>query len=371
MMYSETILTIIGLYTLFVIYLIVNWLRLKKPALKKPTTEPLFSVVVPFRNEKENLPRLVELLLGQKENQLLVEMLLVDDHSDDGGAETIRSRYSDNEKVKLLSLAETEGKKSAIKKASEVARGRFLITLDADVEIDKNWLSTIARFCVITRPAMVLLPVMFTAERSLFHKLQTVEFLSLMGTTAATAAAGKPILANGAGMVIKKSVFDEVRGFEGNEKIASGDDVFLLYKVKKLFPADILYLHHPDAITATRPQATFSDFCAQRLRWGGKAKSFTDVFGFSTALLILITHISLVAFFILTLAGELHAELFIFCFLVKSAADFLFLFLVAGFYKKRHLLWLFPLEAILYPIYIVGIGIAGLFVKPKWKGRKV
>ncbi|MFZ6050919.1 glycosyltransferase [Halocola ammonii] len=368
---AETILAITGLYVLFVTYLIVNWVRLQRPALPKGTGDVRFSVIIPFRNEKENLPGLVRSLLNQQSGELIGEILVVDDHSEDGGAEIIRQEFGENEKVQLLSLTGEKGKKSALTIAAKKAQFKFLITMDADVSVGPNWIETIGRFCAATNPMMVLLPVAFEGERSLFQKLQSIEFMSLMGATAATASAGKPIMANGAGLVVRKSVFEEVHGYEGNEVIASGDDVFLLYKVKELFPAQIEFLQHPDATVSTPPQPDFSSFTSQRLRWGGKARSFTDVFGFSCALLVLVTHVALVAFFLLVLSGELHPWVFIVCFLAKSVADLLFLFLVAGFYRKRKFLWLFPLEAILYPIYIAVIGVAGIFVRPKWKGRKV
>jgi cellulose synthase/poly-beta-1,6-N-acetylglucosamine synthase-like glycosyltransferase len=371
MILTETIVVVVLLYIFLVAYLIVNWIRLKKPEIKNITGNKSFTVIIPFRNEEANLPVIVNQLLNQSDQDSIVEILLADDHSEDGGPDLIRELFGSEAKVKLLSLTETSGKKSAIDSAAKSAKGDYLITLDADVEVGPEWISTISSFCAFSRPVMILLPVMFKGERTLLDKLQTIEFMSLMGATAATASAGKPILANGAGLVIRRSVFNEVHGYEGNEMIASGDDVFLLYKVKNLFPAQIEFLQHPSALVSTVPQPDLSSFTSQRLRWGGKAKSFSDVFGFSCALLVLLTHVALVGYFILTLTGELHASVFILCFLAKSAADLLFLFLVAGFYKKRQLLWLFPLEAVLYPIYIVVIGIAGIFVRPKWKGRKV
>lgn len=372
MIMTDTILAITGLYVLFVTYLIVNWVRLQRPILSKSAGDFKFSIIIPFRNEKENLPDLLQSLLNQKSEHLIGEILLVDDHSEDGGAEIIRKQFDQNEKVKLLHLGDGEsGKKSALTLGAKKARFKFLITMDADVSVGPNWIETIGKFCAATNPVMVLLPVAFEGERSLFQKLQSIEFMSLMGATAATASAGKPIMANGAGLVVRKSVFEEVHGYEGNEVIASGDDVFLLYKVKELFPAQIEFLQHPDATVSTAPQPDFWSFTSQRLRWGGKARSFTDVFGFSCALLVLVTHVALVAFFLLVLSGELHPWVFIVCFLAKSVADLLFLFLVAGFYRKRKFLWLFPFEAVLYPIYIAAIGVAGIFVRPKWKGRKV
>ena len=371
MILTETILAITGLYVLFVTYLIVNWVRLQRPVLPKNTREVKFSVIIPFRNEKENLPDLVRNLLNQQSEELLGEILLIDDHSEDGGAEIIQEEFGQNDKVQLLSLEEEKGKKSALSFGAKKAQFKFLITMDADVSIGPKWIETIGRFCAATKPVMVLLPVAFEGEKTLFQKLQSIEFMSLMGATAATASAGKPIMATGAGLVVRRSVFEEVHGYEGNEMIASGDDVFLLYKVKDLFPAQIEFLQHRDAIVSTAPQPDFSTFTSQRLRWGGKARSFTDVFGFSCALLVLVTHVALVAFFLLVLSGELHPWVFIVCFLAKSVADLLFLFLVAGFYGKRKLLWLFPLEAVLYPIYIAVIGVAGIIVRPKWKGRKV
>jgi hypothetical protein len=54
--------------------------------------------------------------------------------------------------------------------------------------------------------------------------------LSLQGATIGSFGIGKGFMCNGANLAYKKSLFQELNGFQGNDTIASGDDVFLLQK---------------------------------------------------------------------------------------------------------------------------------------------
>ena len=80
----ELILGIVFLiYILFIGQLIYGCNRMKRFSRKEFTPKTSFTIVVPFRNEKENLPNLlhsISLLHYPKE---LVEVILVDDDSED------------------------------------------------------------------------------------------------------------------------------------------------------------------------------------------------------------------------------------------------------------------------------------------------
>jgi hypothetical protein len=48
-------------------------------------------------------------------------------------------------------------------------------------------------------------------------------------------------LCNGANLAYKKTVFTELNGFQGNENIASGDDIFLFEKFYKNIPIVFIF----------------------------------------------------------------------------------------------------------------------------------
>ena len=66
--------------------------------------------------------------------------------------------------------------------------------------------------------------------------------MSLQGATIAGFALRNPFLCNGANMAYKKELFTNLHGFEGNNNLASGDDIFLLEKATKKYKKQVLHL---------------------------------------------------------------------------------------------------------------------------------
>ena len=71
---------------------------------------------------------------------------------------------------------------------------------------------------------------------------QQLDFLSLQGATIGSFGIKKPFMCNGANFAYTKAFFKELNGFEGNENIASGDDVFLLQKAIQRDKNDVDFL---------------------------------------------------------------------------------------------------------------------------------
>jgi len=87
---------------------------------------PRLSVIVPARNAASTLPRCLEAVTAQSEDD--VEIVLVDDHSADD-TRTVAARYP----VRVIEMAEHSGVSAARNRGADVARGEVLLFLDADV----------------------------------------------------------------------------------------------------------------------------------------------------------------------------------------------------------------------------------------------
>ena len=81
----ETVLTfLVVCYTVFIALAILGWLRLSRPKIPvdyQPAT--FISVLIPVRNEAENILALLNDLLVQTFPKNLFEVILIDDHSED------------------------------------------------------------------------------------------------------------------------------------------------------------------------------------------------------------------------------------------------------------------------------------------------
>ncbi|MEJ0001233.1 MAG: glycosyltransferase family 2 protein [Verrucomicrobiota bacterium] len=97
-------------------------------------SEPSYSVVVPFYNEADNLPRLVQEIdamlrtLGQP-----AEIVLVNDGSTDQFAQPPTSPAYP---IRWLHLTQNSGQSAAMFYGMQAARGRYIILMDADLQND-------------------------------------------------------------------------------------------------------------------------------------------------------------------------------------------------------------------------------------------
>jgi dolichol-phosphate mannosyltransferase len=96
--------------------------------------EPFFSVVVPFYNEAENLPRLIrEIDAMLRVLEKPAEIILVNDGSTDGFT---RQPASPAFAIRWLDLSVNSGQSAAMYYGMQAARGDFIILLDADLQND-------------------------------------------------------------------------------------------------------------------------------------------------------------------------------------------------------------------------------------------
>jgi glycosyltransferase involved in cell wall biosynthesis len=104
------------------------------------------SVVIPVYNEEENLPLLWPELRGVLEAERLdFEVVFVDDGSRDRSAEIIRSLRDADQRVRLVRLKSNAGETAATDAGLKAARGRLVVTMDADLQNDPHDIPTLLR----------------------------------------------------------------------------------------------------------------------------------------------------------------------------------------------------------------------------------
>ncbi|MFC3283696.1 glycosyltransferase family 2 protein [Litchfieldella rifensis] len=105
---------------------------------------PLLSVIVPARDEADNLTALldeIERALGTLDHEVLV----VDDGSRDRSWNVLCERAADDPRLMALRHAESAGQSTSIWHAARRARGTWLATLDADGQNDPADISRLLR----------------------------------------------------------------------------------------------------------------------------------------------------------------------------------------------------------------------------------
>lgn len=338
----------------------------------KPTGR--VSVIIAARNEESGIARTIEAILHQRFPSELLELIVIDDHSNDRTSEVVLS-YADRG-VQLIQLNESNKlnsyKKLAISKAIDLCSGDIIVTTDADCRMDENWLTTIISYFETQDLYMLSSPVVYSEEKSFFERLQTLEFLYLIGLGAAGIGNKNPTTCNGANLAYRKDVFYEMGGFSGIDELASGDDELFLHKVAAIYPHKIGFCKSTDAIVYTDAKPTLKSFISQRKRWASKSTKYKN-----KAIVLLGITIWLFNFCMLVclLAGLFYHYTYLFTFLVvlvaKIIVEYLFIQPLTRFSNREELMKYLPILSSLHIIYLVYIGVLGNIGKYDWKGRQV
>ncbi|WP_085472342.1 glycosyltransferase family 2 protein [Sphingobacterium psychroaquaticum] len=363
------------IYVLLVMYMRYGWFRIPLWRAGVPgVPQRTVSVLIAARNEEDNIGRTLDCIVNQDFPKEHLEIIVVDDHSTDSTAAIVEGYASKG--VTLIRLNEGDRlnsyKKLAISRAIQHAQGEIIVTTDADCRMGPLWLKTVVRFFEEEDAYLVSSPVVYSEEKDYFERLQTLEFLYLIGLGAAGIGNGKPTTCNGANLAYRKDIFWEMGGFNGIDNLASGDDELFLHKVAERHASRIGFCKSQDAIVYTDAKPNLRAFLSQRKRWASKSTKYKDkkvVFlGFSIWLFNLALLLGIAQFFIAL--PEVH-WLLVVSLALKMLVEYLFISPLCRFANRSELLWQLPLLSIVHALYLVYIGLAGNIGKYDWKGRTV
>ena len=258
--------------------LILLFFRWHLPGIKesKPVSlhETKVSVVIACRNEEKTLPRLLYSLSVQDYPADLFEVVIVDDNSCDNTPEIISaSRF-----IKRLKAINNQGsgKKMAIRTGIMASDGDLILTTDADCWMGNGWISAAVSLFEEKKTDMIIGPVILAGKPGFFNGFQQLEFMSLQGVTAGSAASRNPVMCNGANLAFTKTAYLKNAG-KLNYDIPSGDDIFLLHSMKKAGGARIIWNESKDAVVTTALSESLMSFLRQRARWISKAGAYRDL----------------------------------------------------------------------------------------------
>ena len=98
---------------------------------------PTLSVVIPLRDEQPTLEALFESIKQSCETSgLTFEVIFVDDGSQDGSLETMIHLARQDNRVRPIALPRNFGKAAALSTGFREARGRYVVTMDGDLQHD-------------------------------------------------------------------------------------------------------------------------------------------------------------------------------------------------------------------------------------------
>ena len=253
--------------------MIYIYIGIKKNAIKKVNyKEFTFSVVVPARNEEGSIGRLIESVMEQNYPTKKIQLIIVNDRSDDQTESIIHSFQSIYPSITYIKHSFVPDgispKKYALSEAIKKASGEIIVFTDADCIVKKTWIEELNTY-YLSDTDVVCAPVSFveSSTPSFFKNLITLDFLSLISTSAGAIGMNSPVICNGANFSFRKSAYIAVNGYEGGFHQMAGEDDFLLYKFKNE-NYRISYAWASNALVETEATDSFKQFLEQRKRWG-------------------------------------------------------------------------------------------------------
>lgn len=361
-------LGIIGAYVLLIFSFVLGFdlLKTNKKISEKKTH---FSIIVPFRNEAEFLPELLNSIIKLNYPKNAFEFIFVDDDSLDNSTSLLKKFCEENPQIniRLISNKRTSNspKKDAITAAIQLAQHQWIICTDGDCILPNQWLETYSNFIETYTPNMVVAPVNFVSKNSFLAQFQTIDFFSMQGTTMGSFGIQYPFMANGANLAYKKDVFLKLNGFEDNNFIASGDDVFLLESFLSYNPKKVLFVKDYAACVSTYPVKTWKALIQQRKRWSAKATHFSNTYTQLIGLLVFITNgISILALFV-----AFFNPRFIWLLSLKFVIDTVLVFKTATFFQEKINVFSYLKTLLFYPFFTFYIAAISMFGSFHWKDR--
>lgn len=364
---------IISLFILYSLLIIFYWQAWRSIKLYEPKATPgntTISIIIPARNEENNIGKLLEALQSQSYPKELIEIIVVDDHSTDGTAGIVQ-QFSFTKLVQLKEDSINSYKKKAIETGITAATGELIVTTDADCIPPPDWLQTIVSFKEEKQSAFIASPVVINCNLSVLQIFQAMDFMVLQGITGAVVSKEKMSMCNGANLAYERKTFYEVNGFTGIDHIASGDDMLLMHKIWKQNPGKVHYLKSKEAIVSTEPMKTWRSFFNQRIRWASKAGLYNDKRILPVLLLVYLVNLS---FAILLVAGFWDKQYLLYAagfWIAKTFVELPFFISVSTFFNKQWAIKLFFFFQPLHIFYTILSGLFGQFGKYEWKGRRV
>jgi cellulose synthase/poly-beta-1,6-N-acetylglucosamine synthase-like glycosyltransferase len=362
------------LHYLFFLQRIIRGLNTLKSLKNNELPYEFISIVIPFRNEQDNILTNLKSLESQLYPSEKFEIIYVDDFSEDLSQDILIKNVRKNN-IKILSVpkdySKNAHKKRAIRFGIENARGEIIVTTDADCIYDEEWLQTLLlSFDALT--GFVSGPVEFISDKGLFSQFQQLEFAGLVLSGAGLIGSGHPTICNAANIAYKKKIFDEVGGFNDNMNLSSGDDELLMQKISKDTDFKVKFCTDKKAIVKTSTNKSMSDFIQQRKRWASKGLFYGDKSLVLKLILIYAFYLGLITQIIL---GLILSNIFILSFIISILLKFIFEFRILSIGKEKifndlRLKYFFVAEVFQIP-YIIYAGLVGAFGNYLWKSRKL
>ncbi|MFB6342034.1 glycosyltransferase [Saccharicrinis sp. FJH62] len=340
-----------GLYLIFAVS-VFSGLLLSNDPKHDQTVNIKFDVLIPFKNEAQNLSALLTSLTNQTFPASNYEIYLINDHSSDEGEEIIERFRKHHPNIHLIQNPGS-GKKDALITAFKASINEIILMSDADTTVPENWLTSHSEQYNADADMLIGSVKMNPSKRSFWYLLQVLEYKSISSITNGMAALKLPVMCSAANLSFRRSAVTDINDAL-NMNYTSGDDMFLLHYFKRHKKT----IKRNNSVVEIRTEQ-LKKLLRQRVRWSGKATGYSDFMTLITGLTVLLMNLSVVITAFMACIDSNHVGIFYDLVLVKFFADLLITIPVL---KKDEysLLWMTIPLSVIYPFYSIIISLTGI-----------
>ena len=340
---------------------------------RRDEAPPTVSVIVPARNEEATVGRLLGDLMDQDYPRDLLEMVVVDDCSEDDSARIVREAMARDPRIRLETTAGIIipycHKKGAVYRGITVSTGEVIMTVDADACVPQTWVSGKAR-CFA--PSIDLVAGDVTIEGGgLMGWIEALELIAIQTVSAGLMNIGLPVTCNGANLAYRRAAFERVGGFGDTGGFVSGDDDMLMQKIASGDPKRVIYCPGPGDAVATAAVSSFGEFINRRTRWTSKIMGYPSKSALAMLTVVFLFIAVIPVWCALALMGIAEPRPLIYALALKACGDFGICVLGVVRFRRLWLLAVFPLAEALHIPYIIMVTLRGTFGSFEWRGRHV
>ena len=234
-----------------------------------PATDrlPLVSILIAARNEETTILACLRAITQLIYPLQSVEILIGNDQSTDQTGSLVAEFITDKSAFQLINIEESStglvGKANVLAQLIQRARGQLLFFTDADTQVPPNWLTEMSRS--LSGKVGIVTGVTLPEGQAIFHKLQTIDWLYNLTLTHLVSSMGVPVTAMGNNMVVSRTAYKTVGGYESLPCSVVED--YTLFQAIVANGYGFRNLLNEQILARTTPVDTLWHFLHQRKRW--------------------------------------------------------------------------------------------------------
>ena len=250
----------------------------KKSFMNRGLVKNSISVIIPAKDEAENLPVLFASL--EKQTYQNFEIILVDDRSDDKTFQVMKNfqlKYPD--RVKVLRNEKTfhgkNPKQMVLDVGSRIASGKILLFTDADCRVPETWVEKMSLPYNDEKVGLVFGAVTTECGKGFLSAFQRFDHILRYHYTAACAGLKNPTGGFGNNLSIRAEALSDIGGFADIE-FSVTEDAQLIARVRDTGKWKITARSSQESTVLAKPVSTWKQLAVQELRWSTGAVHAPD-----------------------------------------------------------------------------------------------